>query len=233
MTQVTNVLHAIPGWDTADPGSIVDLVATDYANLRSAPARELRNQVDVAFMRRNRIRLDGPEAVRAFLLDQGTGTGPAGPMLWKQEPSWNTILLTSDRSIALSDYSPRSDPRYVVERGALIPKLADLDAQFEALDAKAKRMLYIADTSKKPVWLAIYTGSPEVLAKPHVTKGLNTLVSSGRVVDVCFYSEPDPSEPEKLTGLWSLRSEYGLALGGNNQLLGWPDASLRQEVLGA
>lgn len=65
------------------------------------------------------------------------------------------------------------------------------------------------NASKRPAWLLIYGGNPEVLSKPGVARGLATLRRRAPISDVLFFElDKDGGKPPTL---WSLVAGVGLA----------------------
>lgn len=189
------------------PQTLADLMSADPDQISHPLAQFLVGQAVALVRSHERHYVRTPEDVLRYLSNK--------QVLHEWEGAWVAYALSGDRQVVLV---PDSTGRVRSLRKAtkLLPKFEDLPAIPASAHAKGK----------KPAWLIIYGGTPEVLSKPHVAQGLATLARRTGVADVCFYHS-DPDEGVQ-PSLWSLRGGCGATSSGLR--LEFPDQQKVEEV---
>lgn len=85
---------------------------------------------------------------------------------------------------------------------------------------------------KRPAWLVIFGGSPEVLSKPGVAQGLATLQRRAEIADIQFFHrDRDAGIPPTL---WSLRAGVGMQDTGSagGKAVPFPDLAALEQAKG-
>lgn len=176
-------------WPATFPQTLAALVSADPEDVSGELAWALRHQAVDATHRQNSVHhVNGPTDV----LDLIT----RGYVLHPWAGAWKTYALGTDRAPMLRP-SDTGRVSYVVKATRLIPKVDDLPP------------LPPGTGSSLPLWLPIYGGSPDVLAKPGVAKGLATLARRVAVADVVFYHAD--AESGTAPTLWSVRAGAGIS----------------------
>lgn len=192
------------------PQTLTDLLAADPESINHDLAWFLRKQVLNATRAGERHYVRGPGDVLNLLKN--------GYALHSWENTWVSYGLSADRQVILMN-DDKGGMRSMRKATPLLPKSSDLPN----FPASAKR------GTKPPAWLVIYGGTPEVLEKDHVTAGLNALVRSVPVADICFYaSDPEAGLPPTL---WSVRARSGVsASSGRGSAVPFPNLEKLSEV---
>jgi len=195
------------------PQTLAELIEADPGTITSPLAWELRHQAVSLTQRHEKHYITDPWQVlnlitKGYVLHPWTG-------------AWKSYALSGDRQPILTP-SDTGTFRYQAKATRLIPKADDLPAL-----PRPERH------GKQPGWLLCYGGTPEVLSKPGVARGLASLASRVPVVDVVFY-HVDPDQNIAPT-LWSVRAGCGMS--GTSRhgatALPFPDTSVLEEVRSA
>jgi hypothetical protein len=111
---------------------------------------------------------------------------------------WTSYALSGSRQVITVPH-PRGGVTPLLVHTPILPKHDDL----LALPPGAR------NAAKQPAWLVIFGGTPDVLSKPGVAKGLNTLRRRAPVADVLFFDrDTDAGTPPTL---WSLVAGVGMS----------------------
>lgn len=132
---------------------------------------------------------------------------------------WASYALSGSRTVMHTPH-PRGGNTPLRVRTAIIPKHEDLPP----LPRHGR------DGQKSPAWLVIYGGTPEVLSKPGVARGLATLRRRAPVADVLFFhKDADAGIPPTL---WSIQAGVGMADTGSagGRRVEFPDADALNEA---
>lgn len=132
---------------------------------------------------------------------------------------WVAYALTGSRTV-LHVPHPRGGVTPLRVRTPIIPKVDDLP-RLPKGTAEARRL---------PTWLVIYGGTPDVMSKPGVARGLATLRRRAPVADVLFFhKDPDNGIPPTL---WSLQAGVGMRESGNanGTQVPFPDPAALEEA---
>lgn len=205
-TEPKTLTEAFPAYPADHPQSLADLVAADPDTISDSLAWFLRKQTVAATRASERHHVRGPEDVLRLLAN--------GYALHAWEGAWVTYGLTADRQVALvTGESGRT--KSVRKATRLIPKAADLPD-----------LPHGGHAGKRPAYLVLFGGTPEVLEKDHVAQGLATLQRVAPVADVCFYHrDPDAGIPPTL---WSVRAGVGVTSAGHR--VDFPNLQKLEEV---
>ena len=125
---------------------------------------------------------------------------------------WTTYAMTGSRQVAVVPH-PKGGTTPLRVHTAIIPKFT----QLPSLPYEDR------SSSRQPAWLVIYGGTPEVLSKPGVARGLATLLRRTPVADVLFYTRLDPDEGLTTPTMWSIKAGVGMSEnGGRGKTLQFP-----------
>jgi len=123
---------------------------------------------------------------------------------------WTTYAMTGSRQVAVVPH-PKGGTTPLCVHTAIIPKMRELPS----LPYEDR------NSTRQPAWLVIYGGTPEVLGKPGVAKGLATLLRHAPVADVLFYTRSD--EGITVPTMWSVKAGVGMSEnGGRAKTLPFP-----------
>lgn len=141
-----------------------------------------------------------------------------GYMLHPWTGKWVAYALSGSRTV-LSVPHPRGGVTPLRVRTPIIPKADDLP-----------KLPRSADGRRTPTWLVIYGGTPEVMSKPGVARGLASLRRRKPVADVLFFHK-DPTSGVAPT-LWSLQAGVGLRENGSatGVVVPFPDPDALEEA---
>jgi hypothetical protein len=142
-----------------------------------------------------------------------------GYVLHPWTDKWVAYALSENRQVITVPHA-KGGTTPMSRRTAIIPKAEDLPR----LPTAAAR------STRRPAWLVIYGGNPEVLSKPGVARGLATLRKRVDVADVLFFSRDKQSGVPPT--LWSVLAGHGMTETGapGGQQVEFPDAEALQEV---
>lgn len=196
MTEPLLLSQAFPGYPTDHPQSLADLVSAEPDTVSHPLAWFLRKQTVEAMRSADHHYVRSPGDALTLLRN--------GYALHSLRGGWVSYALNADRRVVLvpSENSKYGGMRSLRKQTRLLPKPEDLPD----IPITAKR------GNKKPAWLVIYGGTPEVLDKDHVAAGLARLQRCVAVADICFY-DADPDEGVAPT-LWSVRAGRGVSSTG-------------------
>ena len=193
-------------WPEEYPQTLTELVEADSASLSDHRAKELRSQALDLVRSWEKHHISGPWDALQLL--------SSGYVLHTWENAWRSYALGSDRA-AMMIPKEGGASRYLVKATKLLPQADELPA---LPSGKGE--------ARKPEWLVIYGGTPEVLSKPGVPQRLAKLLKSAPISDVVFYAkDPTPT-------LWSLRAGVGVkgASKANAATVAFPDAAALAEI---
>lgn len=182
--------ECVPGYPADHPQTLAELAAAEPDTITAPAAWFLRRQVIAASRAAERHDVNGPSDVLALLTN--------GYALHPWEGAWVSYALSARRQVILVPGEGGS-MRSLRKATRLIPKTEDLPE----IPSTAYR------GPKKPGWLLIYGGTPDVLSKEHVAQGLATLQRRVPVADICFYQKGE--EGICAPTLWSVRAQAGVS----------------------
>lgn len=192
-TEPTLLSEAIPGYPADAPQTLMDLLEADPKSVTHPVAQLLVKQAVKAVRSAEKHYVRGPEDVLHLLSNDR--------VLRPWDGAWVSYGLSADRQVILrpNAHGTLSSLRKATR---LLPKADELP-EFPRSSWRG---------SKKPVWLVIYRGRPEVLDKPHVTAGLATLARRAPIGDICFYD--CDADAGIAPTLWSMRARIGVTTTG-------------------
>lgn len=191
------------------PQTLKDLLDADPASITNEFAWFLRAQAVEVMRSSENHYVNGPKD--AFgLLKNGYALHP-----WSGK--WVSYALSSQRQLV----------KVAHERGGLVPlrKYTPIIPKWEDLP----QLPFDGGAGvKKPAWLVIYGGTPEVLSKPGVARGLATLQRRASVSDVLFFDRVS------VPTLWSVRAGVGIQDTGSSsgREIDFPDSDALEDARG-
>lgn len=189
---ISAALAAHGSYPEDHPQTLTDLVNADPSTITHPLAWFLRKQAIASTRSADRHHIRGPGDVLKLLSNKY--------VLHPWEGKWVSYALSSDRQVVLVP-DDRGGLKSLRKATQKLPRKEDLPD----IPASAHR------GGKKPAWLVIYGGNPDVLDKEFVARGLATLQRTAAVADICFY-ECDPDAGLAPT-LWSVRAGVGVTSG--------------------
>ena len=167
------------------PQTLAELVDADPDTLTHPLAWWLRKQAVTVTNRSENHYINTPVDVLGLIRN--------GYVIHPIDKTWRSYALTADRQPEL-EQRDTNRMRYRVVTTKLLPKPDDL------------AVLGTARTGdKKPAWLIVYAGTPDVLAKNGVEQGLSRIVATRDVVDIVFYYR----DKEGTETFYSVRAGHG------------------------
>lgn len=118
---------------------------------------------------------------------------------------WTSYALSESRQVIKVPH-PRGGTTPLRKATPIIPKLTELPDLPRSAGRDGR-------STKTPAWLLIFGGTPEVLSKPGVARGLATLQARGTVADVLFFDRDKQSG--RPPTLWSLKTGCGVQENGD------------------
>ena len=177
------------------PQTLAELKEANPETITHKLAKYLRAEAVDVSNRSEAHYINGPKDVLTLLR--------SGYVLHTWDRHWRSYYLDSDRQPELvakvNKDGTVKNRAYNVVTTELLPKLDDIPK----LAKSAKQ------TGVQPGWLVIYGGTPDVLTKPGVDKGLEKLVKNRHIFDICFWQAGDPVNDKQPT-LWSIKATSGL-----------------------
>jgi hypothetical protein len=189
---ISQALSAYGQYPEDHPQTLTDLVSAEPDTITHPLAWFLRKQAIATTRASEKHHIRGPADVMKLLSNKY--------VLHPWDGKWVSYALNADREVILvTDDSGRTKSlRKATQR---IPRKEDLPD----IPASAWR------GSKRPAWLVIFGGNPDVLDKEFVARGLATLQRTTSIADICFYEcDPDAELPPTL---WSVRAGVGMSTG--------------------
>jgi len=198
-----NLSVIVPGYPEEYPQNLADLVEAEIETITDPVARELRKQT-LAVVRAGVAHfINGPWDVLELLT--------SGYVLRSWDKAWASYALDPSRQPILVP-NQNGVSTYLKKHTKLLPKIDDLPP------------LYTGREKTPPKWLVIYGGSPEILKKEPVRKGLLRLTREVKVADFIFFQKGDNEAPV----LWSTKAGTGVTgtTRPTSQEVSFPDPEL-------
>ena len=210
-TTLSEALSTYGSYPDDHPQTLAELVAAEPDTISHPLAWFLRKQTTGATRAAERHHVHGPDDVLKLLRN--------GYALHVWEGAWRSYALSGERQVVLQP-DDKGTMRSLCKATRLLPKADELP--------EIPRSAYRG--RKKPGWLVLFGGNPEVLSREHVTQGLATLQRKTAVADICFY-ECDPDRGIAPT-LWSVRAGVGVTSTGGpgGTEVPFPDPQKLEEV---
>lgn len=128
-----------------------------------------------------------------------------GYVLHPWSGKWNAYALSENRQVIRVPHA-RGGTTPLRKVTPIIPKAADLPTLPRGASRDGR-------STKSPAWLVIYGGTPDVMTKPGVARGLASLQARSPVADVLFF------DGDKRSGrpptLWSVKAGHGIQVNGD------------------
>lgn len=176
------------------PQTLRELLAADPDTISHPLAWALRAQAVEVKRSSSSHQINGPkDAFR--LLKNGYALHP-----WTGK--WQSYALSSARELVQVPH-PRGGTRPMRVSTPIIPKFDDLPQIPRGTES----------AGRKPAWMLVFGGTPEVLSKDGVARGLATLQARAPIADVLFFSK-DAANGEPPT-MWSLAAGRGVRDNGS------------------
>lgn len=215
MPEQVTLSELLPGYPEDHPQTLPDLLDADPDSISHPAAWTLRKQVVEVSRAREKHYVSGPKDAFRLLRNNY--------VLHPWSGKWASYGLSANRQVLMQPGTSGGMASMCV-RTPIIPKADDLP-----------RLPNIGKpTSRRPGWLVLYGGEPDVLSKPGVSKGLATLYRRKPIADVLFY-HCDKNSGVTPT-LWSCRAGVGMRETGapNGEVVPFPDVdalnAIRKEM---
>jgi hypothetical protein len=177
------------------PQTLAELMDADPKTIQHPLARALRAMAVDLTNRSEKHYITGPWSVLELIAK--------GYVIHPWSDAWVCYALSGERQPILVPKKPKKGEasstaqEYLRKATRLIPHAEDLPT---LPHERGKR---------ESAWLIVYGGTPEVLSKPGVAKGLTTLARKLPISDVVFYHSD--TETGTQPTLWSVRAGCGMS----------------------
>lgn len=211
MPDTRKLSDVIPGYPEDHPQSLRELIDASPESITHELAWFLRKEGVEVRRSSERHYINGPEDAFTLLKNKY--------VLHPLTGRWSSYALSETRQvITVPHQSGGSVP--LRAHTPIIPKAKDLPPLPRAH----------GKSTKQPGWLIIHGGTPDVLSKPGVARGLAHLQETVSVRDILFYSyDKNAGVPPTM---WSVRAGKGLQDTGasDGNLVEFPDLDALAEV---
>lgn len=187
VTKAKGLSELFPEYPADHPQTLQELFEAEPSTLSNPVAWELRRQsVQMAHSTETHY-VNTPWDVLKLIT--------SGYVIRPFEKGWVSHALSATRQPILI---PREDGslRYQKKATKLLPKPDELPNLYRGSGNK-----------RAPAWLVVYGGSPEILEKEPVRKGLAKLTRMRAIADIVFYE----NLPDALPTLWSIKAGTGMS----------------------
>ena len=211
MPELSTLSEAFPGYPDDHPQTLQELVDADPDTIHHPTAWFLRKQAVEVRRSTEKHYINGPkDAFRMlrnnYVLHPWTG-------------KWSSYGLSENRQVIMVPH-PNGGTTSLRARTAIIPKPDDLPRLPRSR----------GQHTRQPAWLILHGGTPDVLSKPGVARGLATLNRRCPIADVLFYHcDKEGGIPPTL---WSVRAGLGMRETGSPEgvTLAFPDVDALNEI---